>query len=381
MHIEDLFDFAKFLDYQLDGYVRVQEHPHLPLYIANYTERAQFEKKWDDITLACRGLIFNNETGEIVARPFKKFFNYSEYPPNKLSLFKAVEITDKMDGSLGIMYAGVGGHPYIATRGSFASPQAKVGSALLTEKYPAVRIVHGYTMLFEIVYPQNRIVLNYGDTEDLFLLGAVEIETGRVLNQYEAAQVGRWPGPVTENVPPVSYSYETGGPPTRVTTLEDALRLANRENKEGVVVRYVDDDLMLKIKQDDYVALHKLVTGLTERRVWEALGEGKTVQEICEPLPDEFHDWVKGVAEDLEASYDAILDEIEEVLIHAQEELREAGYGVLDEVPRKEWAMLIKEHRYAGFIFGLLDGVDIRPKIWKTLRPVGAESPWGDKEE
>jgi putative RNA ligase len=35
------------------------------------------------------------------------------------------------------------------------------------------------TVLVEIVYPANRIVLDYGGLDDLILLGAVDIATGR----------------------------------------------------------------------------------------------------------------------------------------------------------------------------------------------------------
>jgi len=47
--------------------------------IFNYTQDCQFQKAWDDITMQCRGLIMNIQTDEIIARPFRKFFNYSEH--------------------------------------------------------------------------------------------------------------------------------------------------------------------------------------------------------------------------------------------------------------------------------------------------------------
>lgn len=64
--------------YKEDGLLRCQTHPTLPLTIWNYTEKVQYEKLWDEVTLACRGLVTMDETGEVVARPFKKFFNMEE---------------------------------------------------------------------------------------------------------------------------------------------------------------------------------------------------------------------------------------------------------------------------------------------------------------
>ena len=63
--------------YYEDGWLIKQTHPTLDLTIWNYSPKVQYEKLWDDITLQCRGLVTDNE-GNVVARPFKKFFNIEE---------------------------------------------------------------------------------------------------------------------------------------------------------------------------------------------------------------------------------------------------------------------------------------------------------------
>ena len=68
--------------YYKDGLLHKQTHPTLDLTIWNYSPRVQYERLWDDITIQCRGLVTNTK-GEIVARPFKKFFNYEEYKPEE----------------------------------------------------------------------------------------------------------------------------------------------------------------------------------------------------------------------------------------------------------------------------------------------------------
>ena len=60
------------------GYITSQVHPSLPLTIYNYTAKAQFDRYWVEATLACRGLVLDNNY-QIVARPLPKFFNLSEY--------------------------------------------------------------------------------------------------------------------------------------------------------------------------------------------------------------------------------------------------------------------------------------------------------------
>ena len=39
--------------YHEDGLLYKQVHPTLPLVIWNYTEKVQYEKLWDEITLMC----------------------------------------------------------------------------------------------------------------------------------------------------------------------------------------------------------------------------------------------------------------------------------------------------------------------------------------
>ena len=49
---------------------------------------------WDEITLQCRGLVTDNE-GNVVARPFKKFFNIEEgkhTPTEEFEVFEKMEI-------------------------------------------------------------------------------------------------------------------------------------------------------------------------------------------------------------------------------------------------------------------------------------------------
>ena len=77
-----------------------QVHPTLPLTIWNYSEKVQYEGLWNDITLMCRGLVTDDE-GNIVARPFKKFFNLDEGKHTPTSEF---DVYMKLDGSLGILF-------------------------------------------------------------------------------------------------------------------------------------------------------------------------------------------------------------------------------------------------------------------------------------
>src|SRR5690606_26325973 len=100
-----------------------QRHATLPLSILNYTEKAQWDRVWNPVTLTCRGLILDDDN-EVVARPFGKFFNLADHEQDDPRLGWPCDVYEKLDGSLGIAYR-YGDHVGIATRGSFDSEQAQ----------------------------------------------------------------------------------------------------------------------------------------------------------------------------------------------------------------------------------------------------------------
>ncbi|NUO55718.1 MAG: 2'-5' RNA ligase [Hamadaea sp.] len=349
--LTDLFP-AGALQAALDaGHLRTQTHPELPLVIYNYTEKCAYEDAWDETTLTCRGLIVHAETGEIVARPYRKFFNHGQSGAPTLALDEAVEVTDKADGSLGILYPVPDGYA-VATRGSFASDQAVRATTLLRKRYPDWTPPAGQTVLFEIIYPENRIVVDYGGMEDLVLLGAVDTVSGRTFGPDQVA----WPGPRVE-----TFAYATFGA---------ALAAPARPNREGLVVHALATGDRVKIKYDDYLRLHRIVTGLTSRAIWEALVAGATVAEICEPLPDEFHGWARDVADRLHAFVDAGVADVEQAFA-------EIVRGLPADYSRKDFALVAARHDLRGLLFARLDERDLRPALWHAAKPEAGETPHG----
>lgn len=346
-----------------EGYIRVVDHPSLPLTLYNYTERAQFSRTWNTATLVSRGLIVNNVTMDIVARPFPKFFNWGEQAPKgrkfKMALDEQIIATDKIDGSLGIMYDRGDRFGYtFATRGSFTSDQARHANLVWLDKYKKdweYMITPGYTFLFEIVYPENRIVVNYGGMDDIVLLGAVHIDTGRILGP---EMFPGWPGPKARVLP-----YHT---------LSKAVEAKPRPGKEGMVVRSLADGLMLKLKQEDYVSLHRVVTGLNEKEIWrrcvrasEEFPEfGKVMDSVLDNIPDEMHEWVGSVVQNLWKEYVKMTSALA------------CWFQLAPVGSRRELGLWIKEQKdmpkwVASGLWLVYDDKDTRELIWKQLEPRG----------
>jgi RNA ligase len=267
-----------------------------------------------------------------------------------IDLAEPVTVTDKADGSLGILYPTPDGYA-VATRGSFASDQAVHATALFRRRYAGFTPPEGLTVLLEIIYPENRIVLDYGGLDDLVLLGAVDIATGR---SFGPEAVPEWPGPVVER-----FGYGT---------LAEALAAPPREGREGLVVHAPALDVRVKIKYEEYVRLHRIVTGLNARVVWELLASGQDLAALVETLPDEFHGWVRAVAEALTTSVEAGVAAVEDAYGRIVAGLPE-GWG------RKEFALQAVRDPMRGLLFLRLDGKDLRPTLWQHARPDAAWTP------
>ena len=66
--------------------IRVKDAGLPSIVSANFTRRAFWKQQWDSTTVKARGLFFNKNTGEIVARGYDKFFNLGE--PNGYQSFE-----------------------------------------------------------------------------------------------------------------------------------------------------------------------------------------------------------------------------------------------------------------------------------------------------
>ena len=163
----------------MDGWVERNDHPSFPISIYNYSRKTQYEGKWDEITKQCRGLILDKE-GNVVAKSFDKFFNYEELTLKDIPE-ETFEVFEKLDGSLGILFW-YQGKWILSSKGSFTSDQAIKGKQILNEKYNVEVLPKGYTTVVEIIYPENRIVCDYGPDEILVVLSMISNASGKELD-------------------------------------------------------------------------------------------------------------------------------------------------------------------------------------------------------
>jgi T4 RnlA family RNA ligase len=315
-------------------YVNRGKHPLAELYIYNYSQTTQFERKWNEVTLACRGLIMDQDNN-IVARPFPKFFNYGEYEDQVIP-DESFDVYEKMDGSLGISYL-LDGEIKIATRGSFQSNQANEATAMLYTKYTEAipKMNPCCTYLFEIIYPENRIVVDYGDEKMLVLLAVIDIALG--IEQ-----------PLEDIGFPLVKKYDG------VQDIKSLVAL-NTENKEGFVLKF-KNGYRIKVKFEEYVRIHRIISHVSSISIWEYLRSGSSIEEILDRVPDEFFQWVKDQKQLLQEQYKAI------------EEIAKQEFKILED--RKTTALYFMQCKYPTVLFSMLDKREYSDIIWKMIRPM-----------
>jgi RNA ligase len=338
--------------YHTDGLLHKQTHPTKDLTIWNYSPKVQYERLWDDITLQCRGLVTNSK-GDIVARPFKKFFNYEEHKPEDIPNEEYV-VYEKMDGSLGILF-NYENEWILATRGSFTSSQAIKGKEIL-DKHDISAWRKDNTYLFEIIYPENRIVVDYGNEEKLVVIGGIHTETG-------------------EEIPDSSLFWTQDSGFEVVTIYKtwgegwDELKKEISNSKEGYVIRF-KNGMRIKIKGEEYKRLHKILTNFSSKDIWELMKEEKSLEEFLDRVPDEFYKWVKQQVSSFEYGKYRIREHCGKI----HDYLRYGKYGDVDPMPtKKEFALHLEkcdvELHYRPILFAMWDGKPYEHIIWRIMKP------------
>lgn len=256
--------------------------------IFSYDKQCDHTNRWNWFERNARGLIFDVTTAELVSRPFPKFFNWGQNGENTTTA-PIKEVLCKEDGSLGILYINEYRELCVATRGSLDSEQARWATDFLRNNMSFLTIRDyikrdNITVLVEIIYPENRIVVDYEGRKDLILLGCVDNETGETL--------------------PWEYSYKLGkycdmSLCERYTNYHTVQELISRLdelsiNEEGFVVIF-EDGLKAKFKGAEYLAAHRLISHLTLKHVREAMLTGE-FQNMLFTLPDEFIDEAEALA-------------------------------------------------------------------------------------
>lgn len=291
-----------------------------------------------------RGFIINNTLDRVVCRSFNKFFNYGETHAAKIDWYSAV-VQEKIDGSLiRYWYNRADRRWNVSTSGMIDAYKAPLSDgmtfgdlfdrALGAIGNPTLALEEEYTYVFELVSPENRIVVNY-PTVRIYHIGTFLNRTGEEIKDDIIAHID---GKRVIIPKPAVYHIKS-----LIDCLDVSMKMGT--NEEGFVV--VDKDCnRIKIKSPAYLAAHKIKGNgsMTNERIIEII-KANAVDDIIGTFP-EFTDKIRAVEDRLKETLDIILHETG--ISH---------FGLQREMKRAEFATYVNtlEGRFRQFLFHWYD--------------------------
>ena len=336
-------DISVLYDYHNRGLLKCQSNHTGRLRIWNYSERVQFSGAlWDSVTTMCRALITDTE-GNVVARSFPKFFNIGQLEEDD-GEGDGFVVQAKMDGSLGVIFwDSVEDAWTLTSRGSFTSEQAVRGQRILNTMYDISGFDKDLAYSVEIIYPENRIVVDYGDDVKLVFLAAFYKDGTEAFPDVRGSGM-----PVVE-----TYDY----------TDYKTIRAHDWTNCEGFVVRFRSSGKRIKIKFENYVRLHGLQASLSNITVWQKWSTGMPIADAIEGVPDELFDWFTGLWNGFDEAKRTITTQLEATY----KELYAAAPD------RKEFAKAVLGRGVLGrgskLLFALYAGKSISSSVVDMVKP------------
>lgn len=230
----------------------------------------------------CRGITFDTETGDIIRRPFFKFFNINEREETQihnLDFSKEHWVDTKLDGSMIAVFAHEGklvwGTKMVAPDFHDMVEKFVESSDIDYAGFCWQLINDGYTPIFEWMHPQKRIVIDYGKEPALTLLAVRNMITGVFADISDIDP--------DYGVPVVAQHGIVTDPKAFMEYVHDL------KNAEGFVIRWADDH-RVKIKAYDYLQIHKAKEAiLQDRNIVELILDEK-LDDIKAHLPAEDRD-------------------------------------------------------------------------------------------
>ena len=319
-----------------EGLVYIKKHPQYPLLLLNYTPRTQYSQKWCKELVHARGLVVG-ECGRILARPLPKFFNH--YEINDLNMLQddEYEVYEKIDGSLVIMFY-YENNPIFYTRGSFISEQSVRGEEIFRRMYNHISTNKECTYCFEVIYPKNKIVVNYGDLESLFLISITNTSSGEEIN------IGGCDFKTVSKIDAKSIKAFLSG--------------SEELNKEGYVVKYTKGfakPLRVKYKFDSYIKKHK-GKSLSKTMIKQSMK--KMININLDNIPDECYEEVKKIKKELEDEFHIQRMKIEKQYLRIVNQTNISIRDVIEEIKKSE---------HSSILFAMYRKKPYDFLVWKSL--------------
>lgn len=339
------------------GLVREQQHSTFPLSIYNYTQHCSNSRHWDNITRVCRGLVIDRSNHRLVIPCVPKFFNQFEPEATKVDLNNC-RITMKNDGYMIQILEDEQYGLLVTSRGSFDSRYADYARNMLGNE----SLIKGLNYACELCHDfpgDEAIIVTRHPTDKLYCWSVLD-------RSYREHQL-ELPSTLEQ---------------TQTFTTAEAAEYMNG-HVEGIVIEDLATQGRIKCKTDWFVAMHRAISGISRRNVWNSLRHGdrvpedfaiyrttnNTEQRIPIEIPDEFLPTVNSWASELTTAHDAQLQCINQLADKLYNQLR------LDNKAIATDASLGLDRLTQSWVFMQHNGKEdeLSASIWYYLKPKGDE--------
>lgn len=362
---------------------RILRHDFNNLVGFKYTTNTIYSGDWNPVTLYARGIVFDKDTGKVLAYPFEKFFNFGELVDDQSNLTKLAHdviahqgydnllrdistqrfrVMDKLDGSLGIMFW-TGKTWLIKTAGSFVSEQALWANNWAADNIDVTKLDKNCTYMFEIIYDEDVHPIQY-DFEGLVLLGINDNTTMKEK-------------PFTDIVHTAFELKINHAEVLEFTDFDEVVKYAKAlpNSKEGVVVTF-DNGFKVKIKGAEFLALQRIFHYLSPAVIWENFDweNAESSYDIADQYAEDF---IKNIPEEL-TDMKEVANQISEKFFMNMTEVVNYGQQLRADYPiRKEaYAALCKssckKELYSAVMIYYTNGKEnskIREALYRTVKP------------
>lgn len=366
-HIDDVLPYIKsnqeFVVLEKPGYIVIdyvlQNNMHtFPHAFKDRNDIVLAEGKFSKPNLSaiirreCRGLIFDTQ-GNLISRPFHKFFNFGERPVEQQFLEAPAGVLEKLDGSM-IRPLLLEGVVRLATRKGITDVAMQAEEFIANKpnyiEFMQKRIASNETPIFEWCSRKNQIVLDYPE-DNLVLLAIRNTHTGEYTDYDDMCEQAK-----LYNIPVVqAYSFSHKSLDEAVNTIKNLI------NKEGHVFVW-DNGHRMKAKAEWYVTLHKAK---------EAIGREKDL--IKAYLTTGVDDILPILPESYKQTVCEFLANLTEQLVLTSQRLDGIFVRIVEKMPeqftKKEFAMevLKLDQKYKSIMFSLLPGTPCLQIVIETL--------------
>lgn len=346
----------------------IRVHDKDGLTIFNYAMNADFN---DPVVQEARGIILDTDMMKVVCWPFRKFGNWNEPYADTID-WNSAQVQQKIDGSIIKFYFHNGWK--IATNGMIDANDAECGQTigktfadlvkesinypelmgnLLNDMAHSIHVVN-FTYIFELVSPENRIVIPYPENR-LYLLGVRHNVSGQ---EIPFDKLPSWKDFARPAIYPCS-------------DFDGCLKFMNEHfnnnpeqiTDEGFVV--VDKNWhRIKIKTQEYVDLHHKIANhtLSASKIVDYLLH--TPSELDEVLSVIHNPVVHQAVDFYRNELEILTEEIDFYLNHAR-----AEYGALGQ-DRKKFAARFSQDAWKGFAFTAISNKDATALLLLQKMPV-----------